>query len=310
MRGNLLRDLVALQHVLERCDLEAHLFGNPNQHQDLVGTIAVRVHEPLALEHLDERLELHVALGRNDVLARGLLLVVRLPGLLIGLRARERVTNHVLDTHPRDRIPAGPGLAELAHVLRILAERELDARRRSLEDEVLRARLPPPQLDYLILATNRVGASVEHVGGRQAASQIAIDVDVGGVEDVAHPRHGTDGRSSLVDGVVADVRVAVDQAWRDEPSGHVNDLGIGRDGDVRADRGNLAVAKKDGAVRNRPLRDRENGSASQCHDAIRTSALASERRTCERQHGEDRRNDEGPRARMSGAHAYLQSSNR
>ena len=92
--------------------------------------------------------------------------------------------------------------------------------------------------------------------------------------------------------------------------GHVNDLGIGRDGDVRADRGNLAVAKKDGAVRDRPLRDRENGSASQCHDAIRTSALASERRTCERQHGEDRRNDEGPRARMSGAHAYLQSSNR
>ena len=83
-----------------------------------------------------------------------------------------------------------------------------------------------------------------------------------------------------------------------------------RDGDVRADRGDLAVAKKDGAVRNRPLRDREDGSASQCHDAIRTSALASERRTCERQHGEARRNDEGPRARMSGAHAYLQSSNR
>ena len=81
-------------------------------------------------------------------------------------------------------------------------------------------------------------------------------------------------------------------------------------GDVRADRGDLAVAQQDGAVRDRPLRDREDGSASQCDDAIRTSALASERRTCERQHGEDRRNDEGPRARMSGAHAYLQSSNR
>ena len=63
VRGDLLRDLVALEHVLERRDLEAHLVGNPNQHQDLVGAIAVRVHEPLALEHLDERLELQVALG-------------------------------------------------------------------------------------------------------------------------------------------------------------------------------------------------------------------------------------------------------
>ena len=270
VRGNLLRDLVALQHVLERCDLEAHLFRHANQHQDLVGTIAVRVHEPLALEHLDERLELQVALGRNDVLARGLLLVVRLPGLLIRLRARERVTNHVLDTHPRDRIPARPGLAELAHVLRILAEGELDARRRSLEDEVLGARLPPPQLDHLILAANRVGASVEHVGRRQAASQIAIDVDVGGVEDVAHPRHGTDGRAALVDRVVADVRVAVDQAWRDESSGHVNGLGVGRDGDVRADRGHHAVAQENSADRDRPLRDRENRSASKV-DAVMTA---------------------------------------
>ena len=65
VRGDLLRDLVALEHVLERRDLEAHLVGDADQHQDLVRAIAVRVDEPLALEHLDERLELQVAPRRE-----------------------------------------------------------------------------------------------------------------------------------------------------------------------------------------------------------------------------------------------------
>ena len=68
-----LRDLVPFEHVLQRLDLEAHLVGESQQHQDLVGAVAVRVHETLALEDLHERLELQIARRRDDVLAGGLL---------------------------------------------------------------------------------------------------------------------------------------------------------------------------------------------------------------------------------------------
>ena len=65
MRGDLFRDLVALEHVLERRDLEADLLREPDEHQDLVGAVAVRVHQPLAFEDLDQRLQLQVAPRRQ-----------------------------------------------------------------------------------------------------------------------------------------------------------------------------------------------------------------------------------------------------
>ena len=69
MRGDLFRDLVTLEHVLERGDLEAHLIGQADQHQDLVSAVAVCVHEPFPFEDLDQRFELQVAPGRQHVLA-------------------------------------------------------------------------------------------------------------------------------------------------------------------------------------------------------------------------------------------------
>ena len=61
VRGDLVGDLVAFEHVLEGRDLEAELVGDPQQHQDFVGAIGVRVDQPLALEDLDQRLELQIA---------------------------------------------------------------------------------------------------------------------------------------------------------------------------------------------------------------------------------------------------------
>ena len=56
VRRDLLGHLVALEHVLERADLEAELVGDAQQHQDLVGAVAVGVDVALALEHLLQRL--------------------------------------------------------------------------------------------------------------------------------------------------------------------------------------------------------------------------------------------------------------
>ena len=62
---DLVGDLVALEHVLQRGDAEAEFLGDAQQLQDLVGAVGVRVHEALALEHLDQRLELEVARRRD-----------------------------------------------------------------------------------------------------------------------------------------------------------------------------------------------------------------------------------------------------
>ena len=64
MRGNFLGHLVALEHVLERRDLETELLGNAQHHQDFVGAVRVRVHEAFAFENLDQRLELQVTARR------------------------------------------------------------------------------------------------------------------------------------------------------------------------------------------------------------------------------------------------------
>ena len=81
MRRDLLRDLVALEHVLEGGDLEAHLVGEADQHQDLVGAVAVRVHEALAFEDLDERVELQIAPRRSTSWPAFFLRLVVLPVL-------------------------------------------------------------------------------------------------------------------------------------------------------------------------------------------------------------------------------------
>ena len=133
VRGDLLGHLVALEHVLEGGDLEAHLVGEADQHQDLVGAIAVRVNQALAFEHLDQRVELQIAARREHVLAGLLLRLVVLPVLAVGLGARERVANDVLDALARGRKPLRIGRRLAALPGDVLAEGELDAGQRALE---------------------------------------------------------------------------------------------------------------------------------------------------------------------------------
>ena len=74
VRGDLFRDLVALEHVLESLDLETKLIGEIDQHQDLARDVAVRVNVAFAFEDLDERLELKISPRRNQIFLLSLLL--------------------------------------------------------------------------------------------------------------------------------------------------------------------------------------------------------------------------------------------
>jgi hypothetical protein len=141
-----------------------------------------------------------------------------------------------------------------AAALRVFAERELDARHRALEDEVLGARLAPAQLDDLVLAADRVGAAVEHVGDRQSAGEIAVDVDVG--------RERTRPRFPVIELTVVPPSLIESAAmceWQSMMPGEMNlpaasttsaPAGIG---DVRADGRHLAVAQDDRSVWIDPL---------------------------------------------------------
>src|SRR5690606_37438935 len=120
-------------------------------------------------EDLDERLELEIASWRDRVGIRSLRLLVILPGLLVGLRPRERVADDVLDAHPGERITPRAAAPSSLDVLRVLAERELDPRHRPFEEQFFSLLRPPAQLDHGVLAADRVGAAVEDVRGRETA---------------------------------------------------------------------------------------------------------------------------------------------
>ena len=83
MRFDFLGHLVGLQRVLQRTDLETELLGHAQQHQNLVGAVAVRVHQAFAFEHLDQRFELQISAWRQDVLAARPPRFIVFPGRLI-----------------------------------------------------------------------------------------------------------------------------------------------------------------------------------------------------------------------------------
>ena len=111
--------------MLQGGDAEAHLLGDAEELENLVGPIAVRVDQSLALQDLDQRLELEVPPGSDEPFRAGaLLLFVLLPFLLVGAGPRKGLPDDVDDPHPRLRVACGRALP--SRTLRVLSHRELD----------------------------------------------------------------------------------------------------------------------------------------------------------------------------------------
>ncbi len=292
VRGDLLRDLVALQHVLEGGDPEAELLREPDELEDLVGPIRVGVDEALPLQDLDERLELQVAPRRDQILLAGLPpSPVLLPLLPVLARLDERLADHVHDAHPRCGITLGrPRRWREIRALRVLAQREFDPGRRPSEEEAAGV-LPPAELDHHGPPTDRVRTAVEDARRRHAAPERSVDVDVVGVEDIGDVDHRRDGDTPLVHAPVhGDVRVGVDDPRHDVQAGAVDDAGVSRRANLLADRGDFPIPDQDRPVLDRPLRDRQDRRVL---DQRRGRALLRCRRGRDRQPTDDTQNETG-----------------
>ena len=194
--GDFVRHLVALENVLQRCDPEPEPFRQVEQHEDFVGAVGVGVHLPLAVEDLENRLELQVA-ARLDVRGRVTVVVGTCRSVVEG--GAEALVNRLFDAHARLRIaPTVGGCVAPVALLRVLAERELDSRWRVSEDEIL-GFATPAQLDDLVLTADRVRRAVEDVRHREPTRELPVDRDVLGVEHVGNAHLAGDDARTFVD---------------------------------------------------------------------------------------------------------------
>ena len=117
----------------------------------------------------------------------------------------------LLDTHARMRIPPGHDVRPLRDVL---AQREFHGRRSTGEFQFV-AGQSPPKFDDLALPADRIRRAVQDHGGRNAAGQLPVNVDVVGVDEVADAHLASDRPARLVDAPVGrDVRMWIDQSGR------------------------------------------------------------------------------------------------
>src|SRR5690606_33532032 len=197
-------DLVAFEDVRERTDGDAEVVEHAKEREDLILAIAVAVDPPLAAKDLGESLELEVSAERQPVRITIPLATVA----IVGPCGRERVAEELLDAHARLRI-ARRGRAAIAP-LDVLAERELDPGRRLSELQLVGDEAPA-ELDHLILTSDRIGRAVEDVRRREAAGELAIDIDIVAIEEIADANLRGDRLRPFVDPAIGrHVRVAVD----------------------------------------------------------------------------------------------------
>ncbi len=139
------RHLVPLEDVLEGPDRKTELFGQPDEHQNLILAVAVDVDDALALEDLERGIQAQVA----PLAPRTLVVACR----------HEGVAHDLLHAHPRLRVASGFIITPI-RLLDVLSEGELDTWLCPGECEALGIAAPPAQFDDLVLPPHRVRRAV------------------------------------------------------------------------------------------------------------------------------------------------------
>jgi hypothetical protein len=120
--------------------------------------------------------------------------------------------------------------------------------------------LSPAQFDDDGLPADGVSGAVQNVGDRYAASEVAVDINVIGIQDVRRADHRGDGDAALVHAPVnSDMRVAIDNARDNELALRIDYLRVFGCFNGFANFRDFAILNKYGAVLDRAVRDRENG---------------------------------------------------
>ena len=190
MLRDLARDLVALEHVLERADLEAELVGDGGSASgSRPRGSSARGPGPCrrgcrAASRAAGRGAAATGLSALAGSAFSFALVLLPLAPCRPARRWKRLAEHHLDAHARaPGSAARPGTRKFER-LGFSPSANLMPRGASLKTQLL-GRLAPAHLEDRVLAADRVARAVQHVDRGDAARELAVDVDVVVVDHVA-----------------------------------------------------------------------------------------------------------------------------
>ena len=240
---HLLGDFVAFKDVLECSDRDIEVVQRSDQCEDFILAIAVTMNPTVTVDDLQNRIEF-------QVLARRYSLACCFPGLpllLVLFRRDECVAHDLFDAQSRLRIASPMVLAPVA-LFDVLAEREFDALRRFGELHLF-GEHAPAEFEDLVLASDRIGRTMQDVGRGYAASELTINRNVGRIDKVSNANFRRDRLRALVHTAVGcHVRMAVDDARREVLSFRIDTFRTFGDLEFGADANNLPFPNEDRSI--------------------------------------------------------------
>src|SRR5258708_18206079 len=126
MPGEDVGELVTLEHVLERSDLEVKIVRDAHEHEDFILAVRVTVYDAFAFEDFENSIELQIA-ARGDFQFAAFKIFER---ALVIQGSAEFIPDNLFDSFARLRIPRCVTVAPVA-LFHIFSEREFYGRHSS-----------------------------------------------------------------------------------------------------------------------------------------------------------------------------------